>query len=583
MALLNRKNLERAIIVAVALAAAAPFVGEPLGVEYSLMDFRFAVNRGASDPEEVHSVAVLLADTGSEQRLGRPYDSSWREFYPDLLATLRAAGARAVVWDVAFAATEPEFDGALAEALQDDLPVIVGEDRASLTTPALAGAFTHVGWLPLVGSGAIPRFVPVADDPPPISWIASRYLADPVPEIGPAPEDPAWIDYSRNIDDLASYSIADVLLSDGTRLANELRTPLSVFRDRVVFIGLSLPATDRYALPGTRGARVPGVYAQVTAALTFVQDQQIRRLPPLLNWAIAAAVALGLTIVWTLPQRIPRRIATIVVVVAGLFLPVVLFSAWRVLVSQTATLIAVLVPLAGVGVARRLWLTKSYRTSLGFDPELIQGHRDLIESFATGVEREAVVLCSDVRNYTQFVTDHKPDEVQRVMSEYMAAMESVVDAHGGYVNKYVGDEIVAVFGFPRNEKGTIDRAVKAGLAMLRKLDELNEKWTAEGLPPLEAVGIGLDAGPLRFTHIGGRHRVQFDIIGNPINGASRLQTLTKEHKRPLILPAEIVEVQQELDVTMYGAPEEETHGKAVSFLGEVMVRGQGRRRVYGLT
>jgi class 3 adenylate cyclase len=173
--------------------------------------------------------------------------------------------------------------------------------------------------------------------------------------------------------------------------------------------------------------------------------------------------------------------------------------------------------------------------------------------------------------------------VQRVMGEYMAAMENVVDTHGGYINKYVGDEIVAVFGFPRDEKGVIDRAVRAGLAMLQKLEELKEKWVGEGLPTLEAVGIGLDSGPLRFTHIGGRHRVQFDIIGNPINGASRLQTLTKEHKRALILPAEMVEVQQELEVVMYGANEQAPARKAVTFLGEVMIRGQGRRRVYGLT
>ena len=88
--------------------------------------------------------------------------------------------------------------------------------------------------------------------------------------------------------------------------------------------------------------------------------------------------------------------------------------------------------------------------------------------------------------------------------------------------------------------------------------------------------------PNVLRYLGGRHRVQFDIIGNPINGASRLQTLTKEHKRQLILPAEMVEVQQELEVVMYGAPNEEIAARSVTFIGEVMVRGQGRRRVYGL-
>lgn len=582
MSIFSRRNLERALIVAASVLLAVPFVGEPLGIEYALINFRFAINRGTTGEDEMRSVAVLLADTGSEERIGRPVDSSWREFYPDLIDTLERAGARAIIWDVAFVASEPEFDLVLADRVARGIPVVAGEDASSRTVITLRDAFDSIGWLTLVGSGSIPRIVPAVDDPPPLSWIAAQYVEGRDPDAVRPPEEETWIDYSRDVSEIATYSLADVLLSDGERLANDLRTPLSVFTDRVVFIGQALPATDRYALPGTRGVRIPGVYSQVAASLTFAQDRRIVRLPPVMNWLIAAVTAAALTLAWTLSQRWPRRIATFSIALTALLAPNVLFSAWRIWMSYSAVLIAVIVPLLAVGVVRRMWLTKSYRTSLGFDPELIQRHQELIESYSTGVEREAVVLCSDVRDYTQFVTDHDPDAVQRVMSEYMAAMETVVDAYGGYVNKYVGDEIVAVFGFPRNEKGVIDRGVRAALAMLEKLDNLKEKWVAEGLPPLEAIGIGLDSGNLRFTHIGGRNRVQFDIIGNPINGASRLQLLTKEHKRPLILPAEMVEAQQELDVVMYGSPQVEQQGKAVTFIGEVMVRGQGRRRVYGL-
>ncbi len=582
MSILNRRNLERAIIIAVTMLLILPFIGEPLRVEYGLIDFRFAVGRGGAGTKDYDQVAIILADVDSEARLDRLFDSSWREFYPELIEILENAGARAIIWDVAFAASEPEFDPALAQRIAAGIPVIAGEDPSSYTTDSLRNSFAGIGWLAFAGSDSVPRRIPVVDDPPPLSWVAACYLQGGPSTASRPPEQPTWIDYSRNLGEIPVFSMADVLLSDGERLANELRTPLSVFRGRVVFMGQALPASDRYQLPGTRGVRIPGVYSQVAAALTFGQDRQIVRSSPFVGWLIAALLAAVLTLMWTLSQRVPRRIVTLVVVVAGLLAPVVLFVGWRVWIPYSAVLVALIVPLLGVGIVRRMWLMRSYRTSLGFDPELIQQHQELIESYATGVEREAVVVCSDVRNYTQFVTDHDPDKVQRVMSDYMAAMEGVVDSYGGYVNKYVGDEIVAVFGFPRSEKDTVNRAVRAALAMLEKLDGLKEKWVAEGLPALEAVGIGVDAGPLRFTHIGGRHRVQFDIIGNPINGASRLQTLTKEHKRPLILPAEVVEAQQELDVVMYGTPKEEVVARSVTFIGEVMVRGQGRRRVYGL-
>ena len=583
MSILSRRNLERLIIVSVTMLLVLPFVGEPLRIEYGLIDFRFAVNRGGAGAGDYEHVAIVLADIDSEARLGRLFDSSWREFYPDLIEIIESAGARAVVWDLAFAAAEPELDGALAARFAAGIPVIAGEDPSSVTVDSLRDSLAEIGWLAFAGSDSVPRRIPSVDDPPPLSWVASHYLAEGSPGATGQPDRPTWIDYSRELDQIPAFSMADVLLSEGERLANEFRTPLSVFRGRVVFIGLALPASDRYHLPGTRGVRIPGVYSQVAATLTFGQVRQISRPSPIMNWLIAAALAIVLTLVWTLSQRLPRRGATVAVVLLGLLAPVVLFAAWRVWISYSAVLVAVIIPLLGVGIARRMWLTKSYRTSLGFDPELIQQHQELIESYATGVEREAAVLCSDVRNYTQFVTDHDPDKVQRVMSDYMAAMEGVVDNYGGYVNKYVGDEIVAVFGFPRNEKGTINRAVQAALAMLDKLETLKGRWTSEGLPPLDAVGIGVDAGSLRFTHIGGRHRVQFDIIGNPINGASRLQVLTKEHKQRLILPAEVVEIQQELDVVLYGTPLDEVSSKSVTFLGEVMVRGQGRRRVYGLT
>ncbi|MCK4514351.1 MAG: CHASE2 domain-containing protein, partial [Spirochaetaceae bacterium] len=105
MSILNRRNLERAIIIAVTMLLILPFVGEPLRVEYGLIDFRFAVGRGGTGTNDYDQVAIILADVDSETRLDRLFDSSWREFYPELIEILENAGARAIIWDVAFAAS----------------------------------------------------------------------------------------------------------------------------------------------------------------------------------------------------------------------------------------------------------------------------------------------------------------------------------------------------------------------------------------------------------------------------------------------------------------------------------------------
>jgi adenylate cyclase len=580
MKLWTRRNIERAIIALAAAVLVFFLTGEPSRLEYGLLDLRFSLSGSAHSP--VTDVAVILVDPPTEAALGSVFDSSWREHYPQLIRTVREAGARAIIWDFAFAASEPEIDPVLAAALEGEFPVVAAEDPASRTTPALRNAFTELGSLVLVAGDSLPRRVPPSTDLPPLSVIAAGYLPDAPQEAVEIPAEGLWIDYSHDLSEIPRFSMIDVLSAADGRLADELQTSLFVFRNRVVFIGQDLPASDRYALPRTGGVRVPGVLAQVAATLTVAQERQITRLPRWLDWLLATVVALMLVVGGTQAKRLVRRVTTTIGVVVGILLAPVLFALFRVWVSYGAMLVAVILPLVAIAVVRRLWLGRSYRTSLGFDPALIQQHQNLIESYSTGVEREAAVLCSDVRNYTQFVTDHSPDVVQRVMTEYMAAMEQVVDAHGGYVNKYVGDEIVAVFGFPLAEREAVARSVRAALAMLDTLSELQKSWGERGLPALEAIGIGLDAGAVRFTHIGGRHRVQFDVIGNPINGASRLQTLTKEHGRPLMLPAEIVEAQDELDVVMYGATESSLVKPAVTFVGEVMVRGQGRRRVYGL-
>jgi adenylate cyclase len=111
--------------------------------------------------------------------------------------------------------------------------------------------------------------------------------------------------------------------------------------------------------------------------------------------------------------------------------------------------------------------------------------------------------------------------VATLLSEYFTAMVEVVFRHGGTLDKFIGDAVMAQWGAPIGTPDDADRAMDAALDMLGELDALNEKWRAEGRPPLQ-IGIGLNVGEVFAGNIGSERRLEFTIIGDAVNTASRL-------------------------------------------------------------
>ena len=585
--------------------------GNPSRAEYAFLDFRFAVNRALGAAEEPADVAVLLVTLDSEASVGDVYGADWRRYYPEMLARLASVNARAVVWDATFVAEMPELDGDLAAAFTR-LPVVAAEGSEERSNPILRPDLAAIGWKQFVVVQGLPRRT-VAEAPlPPLGAAAARVAVNP----GAGGEaqgggdhldgsESLWLDFSFDPTSVPTFDIADIIQGSDERLANENRTPLSVFADRVVFIGTDLPGGDRYPIPGSGGRRVPGVLAQVVSFWTHLSERRIARVDGWPARLIALVPAVGVVLFGTWRSRRGRRIGIIGLILLTAIVPPLVFAVWRLWLPHGLMLLEVVAAIGLVAVTHRMRLAQNYRASLGFDPTLLERHAAEIESTAEGIEREAAVICADVRNYTQFVTDHAPDKVQRIMTEYLAEMERVIHEHGGYVNKYIGDEIIAVFGFPLEEGRAAHRAVEAARDMLSRVGELNEGWQSAGLPGLDGIGVGVDAGDLRFTNVGGKRRIQFDIMGNPVNGASRLQSLTKEYGMPMVLSGEVAAAQGVFPGGGEGGPAAgradaagRTHaaGRAdaagrthaagavahLELIGPVAIRGQGERRLYGL-
>lgn len=140
---------------------------------------------------------------------------------------------------------------------------------------------------------------------------------------------------------------------------------------------------------------------------------------------------------------------------------------------------------------------------------------------------EVSVLFVDVRGFTAFSEASEPSEAVAVLNEYFEELVERVFEHGGTLDKYLGDGLLAYFGAPRPSGTHADDAVRCACAMLDAVDAVNERRRARGDSTLR-VGIGVHSGPAVVGDIGARRRREFTIIGDTVNVASRVESLTKE-------------------------------------------------------
>lgn len=174
---------------------------------------------------------------------------------------------------------------------------------------------------------------------------------------------------------------------------------------------------------------------------------------------------------------------------------------------------------------------------------------------------EASVLFADIRGFTSLSERLPAPVVADVLNRYFSRMVAVIVAERGLVNKFGGDSILAVFGAPVAQPDHAVRAVRAGVWMLQALSEFNREQHDRGLPEL-AIEIGVASGEMVAGNIGGQERLEYTIIGDAVNLAARLQGLTKEVGRTLLISLE-------------------THARLGSTgllaeLGEVTIRGKAK-------
>ena len=137
------------------------------------------------------------------------------------------------------------------------------------------------------------------------------------------------------------------------------------------------------------------------------------------------------------------------------------------------------------------------------------------------------VLFSDIRGFTALSETMNPDAMAKLLTEYFTEMVDCVFHHGGTLDKFIGDAVMAQWGAPIGEPDDTDRAMAAAMDMMTALDALNLRWTAAGRPTVQ-IGIGLNFGEAFAGNIGSERRLEYTVIGDTVNTASRLCSVAKK-------------------------------------------------------
>ncbi|HKP49608.1 MAG TPA: adenylate/guanylate cyclase domain-containing protein, partial [Gemmatimonadales bacterium] len=128
---------------------------------------------------------------------------------------------------------------------------------------------------------------------------------------------------------------------------------------------------------------------------------------------------------------------------------------------------------------------------------------------------------SDIRGFTAMAESMGPDAIARLLTEYFSDMVEIIFEHGGTLDKFVGDAIMALWGTPIAHADDPDRALRAAVAMQQGVARLNQRWVSEGRPEI-GVGIGINYGDVFAGNIGSHRRLEYTVIGDAVNVANRL-------------------------------------------------------------
>lgn len=325
------------------------------------------------------------------------------------------------------------------------------------------------------------------------------------------------------------------------------------FGGRIVLIGGMGSDRDRWPLPvklidliedayGKVRLSQPGVVIHLQVLRSHITSGMLVPLPEAIRWLLCALSALAVLV----------RARPWMLVTGALAFPVLVLAASLFTIRHSQTLL----PLASIVLC--FWIALLVRAvfdAVAATVERIRIQRRFSGQVSPAVMKEMLdgglaegvnarladicVLFSDVRDFTTLSEKMPPEIVTAVLQRYFDRMVKAVHKFNGTVDKFIGDGLMVLFGAPRKSDDPCGDAVQCSLEMMSELDALNREFEREGLPTL-TIGIGVNYGSVTVGNIGSSERHNYSAIGDAVNVAARVEGLTKELGRKILITEAVV-------------------------------------------
>jgi class 3 adenylate cyclase len=162
------------------------------------------------------------------------------------------------------------------------------------------------------------------------------------------------------------------------------------------------------------------------------------------------------------------------------------------------------------------------------------------EKMLVGHNRDCAILFSDIRSFTTISEGMAPDDLVNSLNRYFSIMVNVIMERDGVVDKYIGDAIMAIYGAPVAHENDALSSVLSGLEMMSALEKFNKIQTGLDAPEFH-IGVGINYGEVTVGNIGCDKKMNYTVIGDAVNLASRLEGLTKKYKEPVLFSDTVYE------------------------------------------
>lgn len=545
---LNPRRLRAVLLLAVGVALTAVVMvlaatDSLRQLELDTVDARFAVRGDQPPPQDIVEVDI---DAATFQKLRMQWQFR-RRVHAKAIDELREAGAKVIAYDIQFSepSAYPADDLKLMDATARAKGRIVlattevnelgesnvfGDERVLRSLGGRSGN----SLLPADADGVVRRIPYEIDGLKSLAVVAAELAQGrpiPVSELGSASP---WIDFHGKPGTVTHVSFSDVV--KGT-------ADPAMFRDKVVLVGPTAPSLQDN-MPTSQGAdaQMPGVEIHANAISTILRGTPLTEAGAGIGLALVALLGMFIPVIAMRGRTRPGarsllRAMVIAVATAGGYLLVTWIAFGQGLILPVVyPLIALFVSTVGVAqvelttaVIERDRVRERFAR---FVPERVVD--DVINAADDdlclgGVRVQSTIVFCDLRDFTAFAELRTADQVIDTLNVYLSEMSEAIRAQGGTLVDYQGDGIVAAFGAPLEQFDHADRALDAVRDMAGpRLDALNTWLRNENLGPGFRIGIGVNSGIVMSGNVGCKFRLEYTVIGDTANTASRLEKMTKE-------------------------------------------------------